>query len=330
MASLDGEDRDAIARDDLATLRSYLRASAESGGAEGSEGEASASGAYKKALSDGRPGLGDPRAPTGRDRAGDDARPRSPGGGRASLAAPEDPASTRASALREAQTFGVIGLLAGADAPGGAARNLWGEALGGDGRLGPAWAGAIDLGGSDASDLLLSGGGEGGGGRGEGIDIGTIGTIGHCGESTCAGMGQGFGVTGGHGIGRLGRAYIARSPSLRCGYVDKGGTVHETCTTQINGRLPPEVIQRIMRQNHGRFRLCYEQGLKVQPTLEGRVAVKFVIGRDGAVAMAMDGGSDLADADVVACIVRAVTSISFPQPEGGIVTVVYPLLLSPE
>ena len=53
--------------------------------------------------------------------------------------------------------------------------------------------------------------------------------------------------------------------------------------TQVNGRLPPEVIQRIVRQNFGRFRLCYENGLRNNPNLQGRVSVRFVIGRDGAV-----------------------------------------------
>ena len=51
--------------------------------------------------------------------------------------------------------------------------------------------------------------------------------------------------------------------------------------TSVSGRLPPEVIQRIVRQNFGRFRLCYENGLRNNPNLQGRVAVRFVIGREG-------------------------------------------------
>ena len=44
--------------------------------------------------------------------------------------------------------------------------------------------------------------------------------------------------------------------------------------------------------------------------------------------MAADAGSDLRNEGVVSCVVRAFQSLSFPQPEGGIVTVVYPLALS--
>ena len=100
-------------------------------------------------------------------------------------------------------------------------------------------------------------------------------------------------------------------------------------TSSVSGRLPPEVIQRIVRQNFGRFRLCYENGLRTDPKLAGRVTVKFVIDRSGAVEKVSDGGSTLSDQAVISCIVRAFGNLSFPQPEGGIVTVVYPIELAP-
>jgi hypothetical protein len=99
--------------------------------------------------------------------------------------------------------------------------------------------------------------------------------------------------------------------------------------TTVKGQLPAEVIQRIVRQNHGRFRLCYEGGLRNNPALQGRVEVRFVIGRDGAVSSVSNGNSDLPDARAVQCVVQAYYGLSFPQPEGGIVTVVYPIMFSP-
>ena len=98
----------------------------------------------------------------------------------------------------------------------------------------------------------------------------------------------------------------------------------------MNGRLPPEVIQRIVRANFGRFRGCYERGLDRSPSLRGRVEARFLIGRDGNVAVASSGASDLPDEQVVSCVVRAFTTLSFPEPTGGTVTVVYPLAFSPE
>jgi hypothetical protein len=98
--------------------------------------------------------------------------------------------------------------------------------------------------------------------------------------------------------------------------------------TIVSGRLPPEVIQRTVRQNYGRFRMCYEQGLVKNPNLEGRVATRFVIGRSGTVQNAQNGGSDLPDSGVVACVVSAFYGLSFPEPQGGIVTVTYPIAFS--
>jgi hypothetical protein len=99
--------------------------------------------------------------------------------------------------------------------------------------------------------------------------------------------------------------------------------------TSVSGRLPAEVIQRVVRQNYGRFRQCYENGLSKNPNLEGRVSVRFVIGRDGAVSNVSNGGSDLPDSGVVSCVVGAYYGLSFPAPDNGIVTVSYPIMFSP-
>jgi hypothetical protein len=97
----------------------------------------------------------------------------------------------------------------------------------------------------------------------------------------------------------------------------------------VSGHLPPEIIQRVVRQNFGRFKACYESGLRTSPSLQGRVAVRFVIGRDGAVSNVADGGSDLPDSGVVSCVTRAFYGLSFPPPANGIVTVTYPIVFSP-
>jgi hypothetical protein len=225
-----------------------------------------------------------------------------------------DPHIARAAALREAQEFGMIGLLnTGAAGDPNAPTAPWGRdtSLGTDeiSARGNMWGDEIgDAFG--AGGLGLSGIGEGGGGRGEGIGLGSIGALGH-GAGT--GTGQGFGS----GHGRLGGSHKTRAPKVRMG------------ATTVSGRLPPEVIQRIVRQNYGRFRMCYEQGLARNPNLEGRAQVRFVIGRDGSVSNVQNGGSDLPDSGVINCVINAYYGLSFPQPEGGIVTVVYPIMFQP-
>ncbi len=146
-----------------------------------------------------------------------------------------------------------------------------------------------------AGSLGLSGVGEGGAGRGEGI-----------------GMGMG---TWGSGAGRS--SHKTSPPQVRGG------------ASNISGRLAPELIQRIVRSNYGRFRFCYEQGLARNPSLEGRVVVRFIIDQSGSVAHATNSGSTLPDSQVVQCVVQAFPRLSFPEVEGGTVTVVYPILFSP-
>ena len=189
--------------------------------------------------------------------------------------------------------------------------------------VGPAWSASFPLGYDEPETFTHNSEGTGvalGGtaGRRRGIDRVLRGESPRDDDPREPGFGSlgllGTGLTGG---GRSEGGARAKNAKLRMG------------AASVSGRLPPEVIQRIVRQSYGRFRLCYENGLKKDPALEGRVAVKFVIGRDGAVALAADADSSMKDKDVVSCIVRAFKGLSFPQPEGGVVNVVYPILFSP-
>ena len=168
-----------------------------------------------------------------------------------------------------------------------------------------------------AGGLGVSGAGEGGGGKGAGVGLDLTGGLGGGGKGKGFGLGPGEGGVG-TGRGKLPGGHQVKSPTLR-----------QPTSIDTNGRLPAEVIQRIVRQNFGRMRLCYTNGLRGNPGLQGRVSTKFVIGRDGSVSAARDAGSDLPDQAVVQCIVSSFMALSFPQPEGGIATVTYPLTLSP-
>ncbi len=232
------------------------------------------------------------------------------------------PQASRVAALNDAAAFGMIGLLsssAGTDPEAPAAPwsepsargndplsangNLWGN------RKGDSYG----IGG-----LGLSGIGEGGGGRGRGYGLGTIGTIG---RGSGTGRGQEFGA-----------GHHSRGPRVRmCGYriVHHPDGREEKVGCSYNGnRLPPQIIQRIVRQNYGAFRSCYQQGLARKPDLQGRVVVRFVIGRDGLVSN-VGHADELGDPAVANCITRSFYGLTFPQPEGGIVFVTYPIMLFP-
>jgi TonB family protein len=75
-------------------------------------------------------------------------------------------------------------------------------------------------------------------------------------------------------------------------------------------------------------RFCYEKQLNARPDLQGRVTIKFMIAPTGEVRAAAVDSSDLGDPKVEQCIASALRRWVFPAPEGGVVVVSYPFLLS--
>jgi hypothetical protein len=309
MPTMGGSDTEAIDRDDLALLQKLLNAQAER---ELDERETQPA----TAANDDHEG-GSGAAARGESGTLGSTMTKETGH-RYAVQGPRDnpdPHLAKERALQEAAEFGMIGLIPALTGDPNAPTAPWGreQSSGKDDRsaLGNMFGETIGE-ASGTGGLGLSGPGEGGGGRFEGIGLGNFGGLDH-----------GFGRSGGQGIGNGvggpgGRGHIARAPRIR----EPGGV-------DVNGRLPPEIIQRIVRQNFGRFRLCYENGLRASPNLQGRVTVKFVIDRSGAVAMTADAGSDIPDRSVSQCVVRSFANLSFPQPEGGMVTVVYPIMFNP-
>ena len=108
-----------------------------------------------------------------------------------------------------------------------------------------------------------------------------------------------------------------------------GGRTVRQGTTQVNGRLPAEAIQRVVRQHFSLFRDCYDAALTKNKKLAGRAAVQFTIEPSGAVTGASDGGSDLPAPALRECLVRSFASLSFPQPESGTVSVRSVLVFTP-
>jgi hypothetical protein len=99
--------------------------------------------------------------------------------------------------------------------------------------------------------------------------------------------------------------------------------------TADGGGLEKEVVRRIVRQNAGRVRTCYEAALKKTPELTGRTSTAFTIGPEGNVVDAKTTG-DIADAEMLGCLTKVFKSMSFPKPHGGKdVKVTYPFAFTP-
>ncbi|KIG13101.1 putative abductin-like protein [Enhygromyxa salina] len=100
--------------------------------------------------------------------------------------------------------------------------------------------------------------------------------------------------------------------------------------TDVQGALDRDIIRRIVRAHINEIRGCYNHGLLVNPDLEGRVAINFVIGGNGSVKSAVVAQDNLPDPSVGQCMAKAVARWKFPKPRGGgNVTVLYPFNLTP-
>ncbi|MCL2777273.1 MAG: AgmX/PglI C-terminal domain-containing protein [Polyangiaceae bacterium] len=324
MPKMSGDDSDLLDRGQLDTARKLLDASAMREQAE-KAAEQGANGA-NGANDNGDQGGGGQRAPGEEGAMGNPNSTRT--NGRWGVRGPADnldPHLARERELQKVREGGLIGILtSGGGGDPKAPTSPWGrddssgyDPLSANGQMfGTTIEDAFGPGGLD-----LTGPGIGGGG--------TSGII---------GLGGPDSSLFGHDVGRdhnLGGPPGSRGNGVPFSHGRPPG-VHtpkalpmRTGPITVNGRLPPEVIQRIVRQNFGRFRLCYENGLRNNPSLSGRVAVRFVVDRSGAVSTTQDGGSQLPDQGVVSCVVRAFGNLSFPQPEGGIVTVIYPITFTP-
>ncbi|MBN2194551.1 MAG: AgmX/PglI C-terminal domain-containing protein [Polyangiaceae bacterium] len=238
-------------------------------------------------------------------------------------AAPESEL-TRAAAARGASEFGMVGAVeakAGEGPPAVSRPRVATQPATADPNV-PTTSRSRDTSGSsvssgalgkmaDAAQEDLAGPADGVGLSANGKGGDGLGDIVSGGNATVSG--QGFGS----GHGRLGAGHHTAVPIVRMG------------ATEITGRLPSEVVQRVVRQQYGRFRMCYEQGLARNPNLQGRVSVRFRISADGSVAAPENGGSDLPDPGVISCVLGVYSRLTFPAPEGGVATVVYPILLAP-
>ncbi len=129
---------------------------------------------------------------------------------------------------------------------------------------------------------------------------------------------------------------LTREPAARC-----SGDPRKLLATP--GRIDPAKIQTVVRERFEDLQKCYEDGLKRDPKLAGKVSIRFVIDRDGKVSSAENAASlpippdaiappsssatpSIADPKLVDCVLAITRRLQFPKPEGGTVTVVYPFV----
>jgi hypothetical protein len=98
----------------------------------------------------------------------------------------------------------------------------------------------------------------------------------------------------------------------------------------IQGPLDEAVVGRIVQAHTKELHHCYDAGPTTDPELEVSVELDFTIGSLGSVYASDVHSSTLSDETVGRCIAKAVKRWRFPRPkDGGVVSVKYPVALSP-
>jgi hypothetical protein len=201
------------------------------------------------------------------------------------------------------------GLLGALGRGGGGLSTVFGSGgLGGDlkgavgNMFGPVVGDSQGLGG-----LGIRGSGTGGGGSGETIGIGAVGTKGR-------GGGLGSYGTGVGGLGKKGDRDVKIA----------------TGTAQVMGSIDKELVRRVIQEHASQIRYCYEQQLAINPRLSGKVSIKWIIQGDGSATscQVVSDGTTLEDGKVHECMMSRIASWQFPKPKGGgIAVITYPWIL---
>ena len=160
-------------------------------------------------------------------------------------------------------------------------------------------------------------------------------------QAGSGGLGAGGGGLGGggsaDGLGGLGSKGMGRGRSGRgmgggsFGKKRKRGSLGRIGgNPTILGGLDKSLIDAVIKRNMSQIRYCYQRQLAKNPSLSGKIKVKFVIAKDGSVSKASIDSSTMGGAGkpVQSCIVGRFKKFKFPKPNGGIVIVKYPFIFT--
>ncbi len=94
----------------------------------------------------------------------------------------------------------------------------------------------------------------------------------------------------------------------------------------VDGALDSSAIKRVVKRNLPSIKHCYEQELRRNPKLAGKVTVEFTVAVTGAISGTEVVSSSLNNRAVEGCIVKTIRRWRFPKPEDGDVIITYPFI----
>lgn len=217
----------------------------------------------------------------------------------------------RASLVRDAAVAAASALVVGAlDSAGGALRDvIGGGAVVGNAAEIIARAGAVQMAGARDSLLPARRGPRANGARRPIGELGQRGT-----RSALHSSNEGQGPT---------ERVIDRIPGRAV--VGEGGDIAGA------GEFDGARVVAAIKRRIGAIKSCYEQGLRRDPSLAGKLTMRFTVQPGGGVTDARASTDSLGDPSVANCVARKLRGLRFdPGPVGGSVTFAYPFVFAPQ
>jgi hypothetical protein len=110
----------------------------------------------------------------------------------------------------------------------------------------------------------------------------------------------------------------------------EGGVSATSGDPLILGALDRSLIDKVIKAKMAQIRYCYQRELQKDPSLGGKISIKFTIAKDGSVSKASVNSTTINNGAVESCVVGRFYKMQFPEPKGGgIVIVKYPFIFSP-
>ena len=78
-----------------------------------------------------------------------------------------------------------------------------------------------------------------------------------------------------------------------------------------------EAVAKVVKQNSGGLRACYEKARAGNPGLHGKVSFRLTVDQRGRVSLGEVVTSTLGGGDPEMCMVQSLRNVKFPPPAGG-------------
>jgi hypothetical protein len=110
----------------------------------------------------------------------------------------------------------------------------------------------------------------------------------------------------------------------------KGSASAGTCQ-KVGGKgiITPAEVNKTVKSRLTALKMCYEKALKDNPSLKGKIILRFAIGKNGRVTSSSIASDYIKDPGVSSCLIEKVKTFAFTKPDGGEVELTFPIVFQP-